>query len=104
MGRLSTKDEILSTHVSLATARRERSMAKVEPKLEGLPDTMPLNSQHVPKDVLTAEELEITENYSVTELLAKLKSRSLSVEKVTRAFLRRAAVAQAMVHYSKYLH
>ena len=83
--------------VAEVQSAREASLAKVEPKLEGLPAELPLNSQQLPKTVLTAKEIEITEKYSVTELLEVLRSRKISVEEVTRAFLRRAALAQAAV-------
>ncbi|PLB50255.1 amidase [Aspergillus steynii IBT 23096] len=80
--------------VSWAQSKRDASLAKVEPQLQGLPSPLPPNSQELPKSVLTTRELEITENYSVTELLDILRQRKISVEEVTRAFLRRAAVAQ----------
>ncbi|KAH7163582.1 amidase signature domain-containing protein [Dactylonectria estremocensis] len=78
-----------------ARANRDAALAKVEPKLQGVPDELPLSSQDLPKAVLTPKEIEITENYSVNELLAVLRERKISVEEVTRAFLRRAALAQA---------
>ncbi|KAJ9210234.1 hypothetical protein DTO166G4_8162 [Paecilomyces variotii] len=78
---------------SIARTKRDESVARVEPPLQGLPDTLPLNSQELPKAILTSKEIEITEKYSVTDLLAKLHSRELSAEEVTRAFLRRAALA-----------
>ncbi|KAF4124510.1 amidase [Geosmithia morbida] len=80
--------------VSWARAGRDASLAKVDPPLQGLPSDLPVNTQGLPKQVLAARELEITESYSVTELLAALRSRRFSVEEVTRAFLRRAALAQ----------
>lgn len=80
-----------------ARAQRQVNLAKVEPKLKGLPEVLPLSSQGLPKLVLTPRELEITENYSVIELLGAMKQRKISVEEVTRAFLRRAALAQAAV-------
>lgn len=83
--------------VASARAKRDESLAKVDPKLEGIPDELPLNSQGLPKAVLTEREIEITENYSVTELLSLLRERKIKVEEVTRAFLRRAALAQAAV-------
>ncbi|CAG9983205.1 unnamed protein product [Clonostachys byssicola] len=76
-----------------ARSKRDASVAKVEPKLKGLPAELPLSSQDLPKAVLTSKEIEITENYTITELLSALKERALSVEEVTRAFLRRAALA-----------
>lgn len=83
--------------VAPVRSNREASLAKVEPALGQLPAELPLNSQSVPKDLLTPREIEITEAYTVKQLLAKLRSREISVEEVTRAFLRRAAVAQACV-------
>ncbi|CAG9995553.1 unnamed protein product [Clonostachys byssicola] len=81
--------------VAWARAQRDDGLNKVEPKLQGVPDELPKSSQGLPKTVLTAREIEITENYSVTQLLDILKERKISVEEVTRAFLRRAALAQA---------
>ncbi|KAH7136258.1 amidase signature domain-containing protein [Dactylonectria macrodidyma] len=81
--------------VRWARDKRDASLAKVEPKLEGIPKTLPLSSQDLPKAILTPREIEITENYSITELLSILWERKVSVEEVTRAFLRRAALAQA---------
>lgn len=85
---------------SIARTKRDESVARVEPPLQGLPDTLPLNSQELPKAILTSKEIEITEKYSVTDLLAKLHSRELSAEEVTRAFLRRAALAHFAVSIS----
>ena len=86
--------------VAAVRSKRDASLAKVEPALEKLPEELPLNSQSVPNDVLTSKEIEITEAYTVKQLLAKLRSREISVEEVTRAFLRRAAVAHACVSLS----
>ncbi|KAJ6442310.1 Armadillo-like helical [Purpureocillium lavendulum] len=80
-----------------AVARRDAGLAKVEPKLEGVPKELPRSSIGLPKLVLTARELEITEGFTVTQLLAALRAREVSAEEVTRAFLRRAALAQAAV-------
>lgn len=82
---------------SIARTKRDDSLARVDPPLQGLPDSLPLNSQELPNAILTPKELEITEKYTTTELLAKLRSRELSAEEVTRAFLRRAAVAHFAV-------
>lgn len=86
--------------VAWARAKRDASLAKVEPKLEGLPNDLPTNSRGLPATVLTQRELEITEKYTATELLSILRERKISVEEVTRAFLRRAAVAHAAVSYT----
>lgn len=80
-----------------ARSHRDESLAKVQPPLQGLPDQLPRNSQSLPSLVLSEREVEITEKYSVTDLLLKLRSKELSAEEVVRAFLRRAAVAQSAV-------
>ncbi|EXJ81386.1 hypothetical protein A1O3_07677 [Capronia epimyces CBS 606.96] len=86
--------------VAAVRHHRDASLQKVSPPLalDALPSPLPLNSQGIPKLLLTPREIEITENYTVKQLLAKLRSRQISVEEVTRAFLRRAAVAQASVN------
>ncbi|KAF2623063.1 amidase [Macroventuria anomochaeta] len=73
---------------------RDDSLLKVQPPLRGMPAVPPQNSQTLPNLVLTPRELELTQGYSANELLAKLKTKELSSEELTRAFLRRAAVAQ----------
>ncbi|KAF5967083.1 general amidase [Fusarium bulbicola] len=80
-----------------ARAHRDASLAKVEPPLKGVPaaEQLPKNSLELVPQVLTPREIEITESYTVTELLQVLRERKISVEEVTRAFLRRAALAQA---------
>jgi hypothetical protein len=45
---------------SIARTKRDDSVARVEPPLQGLPDTLPQNSQDLPKTILTPKELEIT--------------------------------------------
>ncbi|TLD16073.1 uncharacterized protein PgNI_00538 [Pyricularia grisea] len=80
---------------SWAQSRRDDGLAKVSPKLEGLPQEWPLDARVVAKSVLTPREIEITENYGVMNLLKALRERKYTVEEVTRAFLRRAALAQA---------
>lgn len=94
---MSATNDIWKTKVASVRASRDASLAKVEPKLDGLPESLPLNSTVLPKTVLTEKEREITENYTVKQLLAKLRERSFSVEEVTRAFLRRATLAHAAV-------
>lgn len=85
-----------------AQEQRHVSLAKVEPPLQGVPKPhdLPRNSLELVKTVLTPREIEITESYKINELLALLRERQISVEEVTRAFLRRAALAQATVRNS----
>lgn len=85
-----------------AQEQRHVSLAKVEPPLQGVPkpQDLPRNSLELVKTVLKPREIEITESYKINELLALLRERQISVEEVTRAFLRRAALAQATVRNS----
>lgn len=82
-----------------AQAKCVASLAKVKPKLVGVPDAnnMPQYSRNLPGNILTSQELKITEDYGIMELLDLLRSIQLSVEGVTKAFLRRAALAHAAV-------
>lgn len=89
---------------ALAQAKRNGSLAKVTPKLVGVPEArdLPQNSRSLPKEILTSREIELTENYPITELLRVLRQREVSVEEVTRAFLRRAALAHAAVRINSH--
>ncbi|KAF4984915.1 hypothetical protein FDECE_16981 [Fusarium decemcellulare] len=78
-----------------AKRQRDASLAHVQPPLQGVPDELPLSSQGLPQNILTPREIEITESYGIIELLKILRERKISVEEVTRAFLRRAALAHA---------
>ena len=75
---------------------RDATLAKVDPPFDFPEGDLPLNSQNLPRQLLTDREYEITQSNSVTELLEKLRERELTAEEVTRAFLRRAAIA----HYA----
>ncbi|KAJ5635176.1 amidase [Penicillium longicatenatum] len=86
--------ESWETKAAIPRAIRDASLAKVTPPLTELPESLPQSSRGLPKQLLTPREFDLTENYTVTELLAKLHSRELSSEELTRAFLRRAAIAQ----------
>lgn len=82
--------------VAEVRAARDAGLGKVDPKIESnLLDNVPLNSTSLPKTILTPRELELTEGYNVIQLLSALRERKVTVEEVTRAFLRRAAIAQA---------
>jgi amidase len=50
--------------------------------------------------LLSESELDITENYTATQLLVKLASGRVSSLKVTTAFCKRAAIAQQVVSIS----
>lgn len=80
-----------------AQVERERSLEKVEPRISSWPQTLPLRSLDMPRALLTPREVSLTENFSVAELLCKLSKREIGAEELTRAFLRRAAIAQQVV-------
>ena len=99
---MTKQNEPWEAKVALARVARDARLARVDPPLKHIPEELPLNSLGLPKTVLTTRELEITENYTVTQLLAALRERKISVEEVTRAFLRRAAVAHAAVSFTSF--
>ena len=47
--------------------------------------------------VLSKQEIQITSNYDAVDLLAEIRLRTFSVEEVTLAFCKRAAIAQQLV-------
>ncbi len=93
----NTMNESWEHKVAAVRRHRDDSLQKVNPPLGPLRHPLPLSSQSIPKDLLTPREIDITANHTVKQLLDRLRSREISVEEVTRAFLRRAAVAQASV-------
>jgi hypothetical protein len=81
--------------ISEARSLRDTSIL-VDPPLSPLPETLPKNITEIANSVLTPEEIKIT-SYDVPELLQAIRSKEDSRETVTRAFLRRAALAQKLV-------
>ncbi|KLJ09097.1 hypothetical protein EMPG_15479 [Blastomyces silverae] len=77
---------------------RDATLAKVDPPLAPLPDPLPLNAIDLPKQLLTAREYELTQNYDAIALLRMLRAKEVTSEELTRAFLRRAAIAQHAVN------
>ena len=49
---MSATTDIWKTKVASVRAARDASLAKVEPKLDGLPESLPINSTSLPKLVL----------------------------------------------------
>ncbi|KAK7708812.1 hypothetical protein SLS57_008873 [Botryosphaeria dothidea] len=74
-------------------AHRDASLAAIQPPLPALPSTLPLNTTTLPAQLLTADEVRITESAPET-LLAALAAGTLTSTATTTAFLRRAALAQ----------
>jgi amidase len=76
-------------------AHRDATIALIEPTIPNIAN-IPLNTLPIAKQVLTAEEIKITE--STVEGLAEAVAKSeFSAVTVTKAFLRRAALAQKAV-------
>lgn len=83
--------------ISQALEIRDSSLSRIEPQLENIPEQPPKNVTKIANDVLTAKELEITA-LDAPELLQSIREKTYSCEEVTRAFLRRAALAQKLVN------
>jgi amidase len=75
---------------------RDATIAAIEPKLPSLPAQLPLNVVTIPKQVLTERELELTES-TPEYLINALAAGFVTSTEVTKAFLRRAALAQQLV-------
>jgi amidase len=60
-----------------------------------------LNVLDIPRTcgILTAKEIDITENYDATALLEKMASKQFSSYDVVLAFCKRAAIAHQLVRY-----
>lgn len=84
-----------------ALATRDQSVDAVLPECS-LPDPLPSNVQGLAAQILSTEELEITECDTVA-LVGKLQSKEWLCEPVVKAFLKRAALAQKTVSYSSNL-
>ncbi|KAJ8128743.1 hypothetical protein O1611_g4890 [Lasiodiplodia mahajangana] len=85
----------------VAADRRRHRDATIEslnpslPKLQA--SDIPLDTTGVPRSILTAEELDITEK-NVEDLISLLASGKWSAKKVVQAFMRRAGLAQQLTN------
>lgn len=75
---------------------RDATIAAIEPKLPPLPAELPLNVTSIPKQLLTEREMELTES-APEYLINALAAGFVTSTEVTKAFLRRAALAQELV-------
>lgn len=80
-------------------ATRDESIAQVKPPLPPLPESLPSRVIDLPRSYLTQSELAITES-SAEALVDSLAVGKLTATAVTKAFLRRAALAQKLVSES----
>jgi hypothetical protein len=74
---------------------RDATLSLLDPPLPSI-ETIPLNTTPLAKQILTIEEIKITETL-VEDLLRQLARGELSSFTVTKAFLRRAGLAQKAV-------
>ena len=72
---------------------------RIPEQLAQISETSGMNVLDVPHQsgILSARQLEITEKYDATDLLAKIHCQELSAYEVTEAFCIRAAIAQQVV-------
>ncbi|KAL9621118.1 MAG: hypothetical protein Q9160_004369 [Pyrenula sp. 1 TL-2023] len=82
---------------SIAQKNRDQSIAEVAPPVPDVPADLPDNVTELPRKLLSAEEVTITESSPET-LLIELASGKLTSAEVTAAFLRRAGLAQKLAN------
>ena len=75
---------------------RDQTIAKIQPAVPGLPENIPLNVTAIPKQLLSAEEIQITE-LTPEALVAEISAARLTSTEVVTAYLRRAGIAQKLV-------
>lgn len=80
----------------IAQDLRDASISRVEPPIPDVPSVLPKNVKDIPKQLLTTEEVRITETLA-EDLLPALASGKLTSVSVANAFLRRAGLAQKLV-------
>ena len=79
-----------------AQDHRDASIRRVEPAVPNVPQYLPRDVTPIPKELLSKEEVEITQT-STEDLLKSLASGELTSTTITKAFLRRAGIAQKLV-------
>lgn len=81
-----------------ATAQkfRDASIDRINPPVPDLPQDLPKNVTDIPKQLLTKDEVLITET-TPEALINSIASGKLTSTEVVNAFLRRAGLAQKLV-------
>ena len=79
-----------------AQEHRDATIALVTPAIPQLPTELPLDVTKLPGELLTAEEIKITESLA-EDLVETLATGKLSSTTVVKAFLRRAGLSQGLV-------
>ena len=75
---------------------RDASIARIEPPIPEVPNQIPQNVTHLPKELLSKEEFAIV-SWSSDFLLSQLAKGRISSVEVTKAYLRSAGLAQKLV-------
>ena len=75
---------------------RDASIGRVEPAVPDVPQYLPRDVTPIPRELLSKEEVEITQTLT-EDLLKSLASGELTSITITKAFLRRAGLAQKLV-------
>ncbi|KAJ5699230.1 hypothetical protein N7536_002243 [Penicillium majusculum] len=88
--------EVLVHKKQLEDAAKIPTEWRIPEQLSQISETSGMNVLDVPRQsgILSARQLEITEKYDATDLLAKIHCQELSAYEVTEAFCIRAAIAQ----------
>ncbi|TVY81376.1 putative amidase, partial [Lachnellula suecica] len=94
---VSRRDMDTAKLVAQARETRDSSLARIEPPLGKIPSPRSKNVTKIANDLLTARELEITA-LDAPEILTAIREKTYSCVDVTRAFLRRAALAQELTN------
>jgi Asp-tRNAAsn/Glu-tRNAGln amidotransferase A subunit and related amidases len=91
--------EVLVHKKQLEDAAKIPTQWRIPEQLAQISETSGMNVLDVPRQsgILSARQLEITEKYDATDLLAKIHCQELSAYEVTEAFCIRAAIAQQVV-------
>ena len=74
---------------------RDETLAQIRPLIPDVSPELPRDVTSIPKEILSPREIDITET-STENLISSLASGNLSSTEVTRAFLRRAGLAQKL--------
>lgn len=77
---------------------RDDTIAQIQPEVPTVPDNLPQNVAGYPDHLLPDSENEITKE-SPEKLVQLLASGGVSCVEVTKAFLRRAGLAQKLVYF-----
>lgn len=81
---------------------RDATIDEVQPAIPNPPTNLPSNVIHIPRELLSQEEIQITQTVP-EDLLFKLACGELTATSVTIAFLRRAGLAQKLVSLESYV-